>query len=59
MGLIRLLILMFLLYLASKMFGKIFQPRLRQTEIRGQSQSPPLDLSKKDVEDVDYKESPR
>jgi len=51
----RLIIFGLLFYLAAKLVGALLSPKSR-TEVRGRSKSKPLDLSDKDIEDVDYKE---
>jgi hypothetical protein len=55
-ALVRLLIYGILFYLAYKLFSAIFLPRERRTNVKGKPDSKPLDLSKKDVEDVKFKE---
>jgi hypothetical protein len=59
--LFRLIILALLFYLVSRIFALLFTTSTKdqETQVRGSSQTNSLDLSGKDVEDVDYKELPR
>lgn len=57
MFLIKLIILFLVFYIAAKVFALLFQPKPGETPIKGKPQSPTLDLTKEDVEDVDYKET--
>ena len=52
----RLLILGLFFYIAAKLVASLFSAAKSRTEVRGRSKSKPLDLSDKDVEDVDFKE---
>jgi len=59
--LVQLILWAVLFYLLHKIIQFIFTPnsKPRDQEVRGQSQSKPLDLTKADVEDVEYKELPK
>ncbi|HNW59741.1 MAG TPA: hypothetical protein PKI62_08715 [bacterium] len=59
--LFRLIVLAILFYVAIKVFGLLFSGGTKEqdAQVRGASQTNPLDLSGKDVEDVEYKELPR
>lgn len=59
MSLIRVIILLLLIYLTQKIFKNLFQPKTNRSQVKGTSQSPSLDLSNKEVEDVDFKELPK
>ena len=59
MLLIRIFILVIMIYLASKIFSQLFRAKPEQTHVKGNQQAPTLDLSGRDVEDVDFKETPR
>ncbi|MBD3376681.1 hypothetical protein GF406_16720 [candidate division KSB1 bacterium] len=57
MILIRLLLLGIMFYLASKVLALIFKPSAQSdVEIKGESESKPLDLDENDIDDVDYKD---
>ncbi len=55
-GFFRLLVYGILFYLLYKLFSSFFQPRQKRTNVKGKPKSKPLDLSKKDVQDVKFKE---
>ncbi|MBN2355136.1 hypothetical protein JXO59_03435 [candidate division KSB1 bacterium] len=57
MFLIKLIILIIVFYIAAKVFALLFQQRSSETRIKGKPHSPSLDLTKEDVEDVDYEET--
>jgi hypothetical protein len=55
--LLRLLLLGFVVYLVVKLMANLLGTAKPPTEVRGKSTKKPLDLSNKDIEDVDYKET--
>lgn len=57
MFLIKLIILFLVFYFAGKIFAFLFQRPVGETLIRGKPKAPPLDLSKEDIEDVEFKET--
>lgn len=59
--LLRLIILAILFYLVAKIVDAVigfFRQTKPKSEVRGKSRSKPLDLTKEDIEDVNYKETP-
>ncbi len=58
---IKIIVLVILFYVVSKVIGLLFSGTTgkQENQVRGTSQTTPLDLSQEDVEDVDYKELPR
>ncbi|OQX96670.1 hypothetical protein B6I21_00345 [candidate division KSB1 bacterium 4572_119] len=57
MSFFRLVFFLIIAYLASKVIKSIMSPSQKQTEIRGNpNKHDPLDLSKSDVEDVEFEE---
>jgi hypothetical protein len=57
--LFRVILLSLLFYMVSKMFQLLFgsAPQKPERKVQGRPQSPSLDLSKTDVEDIDFKET--
>ena len=53
----RLLIFIFLIFWAVKLLSTLLHSGKPPSEVRGDSQSKPLDLSNEDIEDVDFKET--
>ncbi|MBN1558983.1 hypothetical protein JW998_01945 [candidate division KSB1 bacterium] len=53
---LRLLFLGMALYLAARVIGGLIRSPRHTVDIKGESKKESLDLSKEDVEDVDYKE---
>ena len=53
---IRLLLLGFALYLAARVFGGLVKSPKRRVDIKGEAKKESLDLSKEDIQDVEYKE---
>jgi hypothetical protein len=56
MSLIRLIFLAILAYLGIKIFSGLFKSSSRP-HVTGKAENKPIDLSKEDVEDVDYEEN--
>jgi len=54
---LRLLLLAFAIYLATRIVGGLFKPAKPSDEVRGTSKNTPLDLSEDDVIDIDFKET--
>ena len=57
MSLFRILIIGFLIYFGLKMIGSLFSSGRSVIEVKGKRKAKPLDLSNKDVQDIDFKES--
>ncbi len=57
MFIIKLIILFLVFYLAARVFTFLFRRPTGETAIQGRPKVPPLDLSKEDIEDVDFKET--
>ena len=55
--LFRLLILGLIFFLSAKLLGALLTTPKSDSEVRGRANKKPMDLSKEDVEDVDFKES--
>ena len=53
---IRLLLLGFALYLAARVFGGLTKSSKKRVDIKGEAKKESLDLSKEDVQDIEYKE---
>jgi len=57
MSLIRLIIFLFLIYLAVKLFKNLLKAPNQKSEIKGSPKNrKPIDLSDADVEDADFEE---
>ncbi len=56
MNLFRIIFVGLLAFWAVKLVGNLLGGGKQQNEVRGKSQSKPIDLSKEDIEDVDFKE---
>jgi hypothetical protein len=54
--LFRFLVYILLFTLIAKLFKAIVKPVKTNIQVSGESQKPPLDLSKEDVQDINYKE---
>mgnify|MGYP005844960703 CR=1 FL=1 len=52
----RLLLLGFVIYFLSRVIAGLFKPAPPSVEIKGQSKNDALDLSRADVQDVEFKE---
>ncbi len=53
----RLLLLGLLFYLAARVLGLIFKPSSESDiEIKGKSESKPLNVDENDIDDVDFKD---
>lgn len=56
MSFFRLIFLAFVVYMGIKLFSGLFKINSRPP-IKGEAENKPIDLSKEDVEDVDFKET--
>jgi hypothetical protein len=56
MGIIRLLIIFIIAYLAVRILRKLFAPKSVNPKVRGQSKPSGTKDQKKDIEDADYEE---
>jgi hypothetical protein len=54
----RLILWVLLLYIIVKVSQTLLSPGKNKTEVHGKSRQTPIDLSRKDIEDIDYKETP-
>ena len=56
MGIIRLLIIFIIAYLAVRLLRKLFAPKSENPEVRGKSKPSATKNRNKDIEDADYEE---
>lgn len=56
MYLFRVILVGLLAFWAVKLVGNLLGGGKQQEQVRGKSHSKPIDLSKEDIEDVDFKE---
>jgi len=56
MGIIRLLIIFIIAYLAVRLLRKLFVPKSKNPSVRGQSKPSDARNRNKDIEDADYEE---
>lgn len=56
MNFFRVILIGLLAFWAVKLFGNLLGGGKQQEKVHGKSHSKPIDLSKEDVEDIDFKE---
>jgi hypothetical protein len=54
----QFILLLIVLYFIVKIANSLFLTPQNKPEVHGASRTDSLDLSKKDIEDIDYKETP-